>query len=749
MRARAMLLAALGLWLAGAERVNVRADRPKRSARVVSYTIRARLDPAARTVTGDMDLVWRNPTGEPVDHLYFHLYLNAFTEGSTYLREREQAGRGPRRTREHAGSIRVVSMQREDGAELWTEKRREFVAPDDGNERDRTLARVALPAPVAPGDSLALRVRFRSRLPRVLRRTGWAGDPDDPDDLFFMVAQWFPKIAVASRGEDGEPRWNAHQFHLDTEFFSDYGTYLVSLTVPEGYVVGATGRATAAPTKADDGGVTWVFRQQDVHDFAWAASPHFVVEEYAWDAAGFLASLDEDRPEMAKRLRDLERRTAMHLGRPVEELRPAQSIAVRLLLQPDHAGEVAARFSRALGAALFCCGLWYGAYPYETLTLVDAPAGGPAAGGMEYPTLVTVRGDRLAPDYATRMERVTIHEFGHQYSYGLVGTNEFEEAWLDEGFTSFTDARVFEEAYGPRVSRTRYRPFHTPFLRPFAAPRIYPRVAKLLALDAWLGRAPVPWRAPDSLAAAPARNPLFDYLREMPALHLPSRVPVPAPLPARDWWLRARSHDAMAMPGWRFASRRDYAVNAYGKPTVFLYCLRGLMGEAVFDRALRAYAEEHRFGHPTTGDALAVLAKHAPHVDGFLRAMTDGAARLDAAILSADQREREDGRWAWTVRVQRRGRLPVPLEVRVDGETAWRWPAGLARDTTRTFRTVRDRPMEVVRLGPDWLRHVDGRLANNARVVGARPDRRAALVLAARWSLFAEEIVRTHAGLGR
>ncbi|MHC4819648.1 MAG: M1 family aminopeptidase [Planctomycetota bacterium] len=105
---------------------------------------------------------------------------------------------------------------------------------------------------------------------------------------------------------------------------------------------------------------------------------------------------------------------------------------------------------------------------------------------MEYPTLITVFGDRFAPDYAVGMEGVTIHEFGHQYFYGLIGTNEFEEAWLDEGFTSFTDARVYDVAYGTQRTRLRYGPVHQPYHRPFEAPSVFGRLRGFSQLEGWL-----------------------------------------------------------------------------------------------------------------------------------------------------------------------------------------------------------------------------------------------------------------------
>jgi hypothetical protein len=500
--------------------------------------------------------------------------------------------------------------------------------------------------------------------------------------------------------------------------------------------------------------VTVEHHQDDVHDFAWTASPHFHVDASRWSFDSFC---DRAPDGMGDRIRGLLARTARHLGRSEDEIRPAREVEVRLLLQPDHDG-LRDRYRAAVGAALACYQIWFGAYPYDVLTVVDPPAGGRAAGGMEYPTLITVGADRNAPEYATGLEGVTIHEFGHQYFYGLLGSNEFEEPWLDEGFTSYTDSRVFEVAYGPNVATTRYPPFHTPRHRPFEAPSVFGRMKALLRLDDWIGRIPHPWSRPEELLPVPRENGFWEYLRDLPFLHLDRRVPVVQPDGDRDSLHERASEDAMVMPGWHFASREDYRVNSYEKPAVFLYCLRGLMGEEAFDRALRAYAARHRFGHPTTRDFLAVLDEHAPDgqqalVAGFAEAMTSSAERLDVAVLEASQRDLGEGRFEWTVRVQRRGDIPVPVEVRAEDESGaverldlWE---SRGRETTRTIRVVRDRRLRSVRLGPDWLRYVDKSVANDARRADGSRDGRPAAVLAARWSLYVEEIVRTYVGLAR
>ena len=145
-----------------------------------------------------------------------------YGRASTFMRE-VAASDDPPEELKHPGSIEIETMTTADGADLLPALA--FVAPDDDNEKDRTLARVQLPAAVQANGELALRMTFKSTLPRVMSRTGWAGDPDKESDLFFMVAQWFPKIAVLRQTPEGELHWNAHQFHWVTEFFADYGEF--------------------------------------------------------------------------------------------------------------------------------------------------------------------------------------------------------------------------------------------------------------------------------------------------------------------------------------------------------------------------------------------------------------------------------------------------------------------------------------------------------------------------------------------
>jgi len=382
--------ALLALAVAGA------AARPSAAAelapRVASYAIDVTLDADARALSGTAVLRWRNPSRTPVDELYLHLYLNAFANNRTSLMTgmREEAEKFLSRHADPWGRIDLVGIhigERDVGGDL------EFVSPDDGNPNDHTLARLPLARPVRPGETLEVRFDFAARLPRLFMRGGHAAP-------FFFVSQWFPKVAVFKDG-----RWRAHQYHAESEFFADFGTYDVRLTVPASYVLGFTGEQREERDNGD-GTKTVLVHAEDVHDFAWTADPRFrVIDEHIDD------------------------------------------VRVRLLLQPQHLAQ-APRFLDALRAAMTRYADWFGPYPYPVLTLVDPGPGGFGAAGMEYPMLITVGTAWWMPSGLRLPEVLTVHEFGHQYWYGMVANDEVNEAWLDEGINSYVEGVIMDETYG-------------------------------------------------------------------------------------------------------------------------------------------------------------------------------------------------------------------------------------------------------------------------------------------------------------
>jgi Peptidase family M1 domain len=359
---------------------------------VASYTLRARLDPVAHTVHGEGTITWRNASSKPISELWMHLYLNAFKNQSSVFMRAPIGGFRGSQIPSAWGSIDVKKLVLVDGErrESLLEKM-ETRRPDDEDETD---ARVPLPREVPPGSEITLEVEWDDKMPSVVERTGYDGS-------FHMIAQWFPKIAKLER--DGT---FAHfPFHHLGEFYSDYGKYDVTLDVPDGFIVGATGPVTE--TKNEAGRHIERRVQEDIHDFAWTA----------WDK--------------------YQTRKENILG-----------VDVTVLFPPGY-DDHAERELETMRFALPHYGARYGKYPYPVLTVVHPPATASEAGGMEYPTLITTGQPSWLPRGLYFPEAVTIHEFGHQYFYGLCASNEDAWPFLDEGLNQYAESEAMTAWKGP------------------------------------------------------------------------------------------------------------------------------------------------------------------------------------------------------------------------------------------------------------------------------------------------------------
>ncbi len=530
---------------------------------VVEYTILTSLDTVEKTLDGTERLVWRNPSGDPVSELRFHLYLNAFKNNrSTFMRESGGQLRGDRAGTKPGdwGWIDVASMKTAGGQDLRPGAR--FIQPDGNDPSDETVLLVPLPAPVPPHGEIALDIAFHAKLPRIFARTGYVRD-------YFLVGQWFPKIGVyepAGMRNRRTGAWNCHAFHANSEFYADYGNYDVTFTVPSNFHVGATGKQVSATQK--DGRTAYRYVQKDVHDFAWTADPRTLVTEFTFDPA-------RDIPE------GWARKAADELGLTEAEI-ALKPVSVRLLLQPGHE-KARERYIRSAKEGISYYGLWYGYYPYETLTIVDPPDDGGGSGGMEYPTFIT----GLAPSALLHfplnrvriVENVTIHEFGHEYWYGMVGSNEFEESWLDEGLNTDSEYRTMALAYGPR---------------------------DVVNFPGGLGM--------DSMSVAHG-----EYA------HLANLDPI----------------DRCA---WCFADGA-YGVNSYMKVGLFMAQLKNDLGVRAFSRAQRAYFQKWSFRHPNTNDFFDTFEQSTGRdLSTYRRNVVSGTSLLDWQVVRAKSRE-ADGDW--------------------------------------------------------------------------------------------------------
>ncbi|MEZ6018788.1 MAG: M1 family metallopeptidase [Planctomycetota bacterium] len=427
------------------------------------YVIRAQVEPGERALQGSLTLRWHNGTDTAASELWFHLHHNAYANNrSTHLSESDGMLRGVKMTDGWGWQkITAISAQGQDltaGID-WMVSAVPEGAQEPDDIGDRTIFRVTLPEPVAPGADVEVAIEWQSQIPRVRRRTGIKDD-------FLLMSHWFPKLGVF----EGQKGWNCHRFHMNTEFYADYGTYDVTIDLPERFAegpdeqgrwtakVGASGAMAEAPRVQDGRLVVRYLAPSEgdrayndpitgsaplVHGFAWTADPGYRVHRQRFVYADWAAKYQTEVQAAAIAFR-----------RPVEQLR-LRDVQVNVLIQPEHEGQWQRHFD-ATCAALFFYGLWWGEYPYEEITVVDPAFGASGAGGMEYPTLFTAGTRRYTEPAMHSPESVTVHEAGHQFWYGLVGNNEYEAAWLDEGFNSYTDSEVLWRHYGPSRDETRY-----------------------------------------------------------------------------------------------------------------------------------------------------------------------------------------------------------------------------------------------------------------------------------------------------
>ncbi len=655
---------------------------PEVSPRNASYAIEARLDPDKRTITGSLVLEWRNTSDEALSTFPFHLYWNAFRNNlSTTARGEGRRAPGDRKREDRTfGWIQVKSVrlvgEAAEGATIQDLTPTIRYLNEDGNTDDRTVMQVRTARPIGAGETGRFRVEWDSLVPYgSIGRAGWVHD-------YHFIAQWFPKIGVFGKGG-----WNCHPFYPWTEFFSDFGVYDVRLTLPRGFVVGATGRLEEKRDNPD-GTETFRFVQEDVHDFAWTASRRFLERRARFDDPGYP---------------------------PVD---------VRLLLQPEHA-HLAERYLEATKIALRTYGTWSAPYPYPQITVVD-PAYGSSSGGMEYPTLFTGGASVFAPRELQSPEGVTIHEAGHQFWYGLVANNEFEEAWLDEGFDTYMTSKATDHSLGPEGWGRRY------FGGRGRGERAgWPVVAPGVEIP----------RGSDSLAE----------LRDV------------------------GEEDVMAKKAWTYRDGGSYGLNSYGKPALVLQTLEGLLGEETMVKVLRTYARRYRFAHPTTGDFIATvdevtgqdwrwffdqtffssdLCDYAVEVKsesvrtpaGWFEGR-DGKLELKAPATS-DRRCDDEGPFDSRVTVVRHGEVLLPVELQVDfadGRTVRETWDG--RDRWTLFRYEGAKVVRAV-VDPHHKIAIDVDPTNNEWLAENGPARRAATKWAARYLFWLQNLLELHTVVG-
>jgi hypothetical protein len=472
-----------------------------------NYNIEAKLDTANHQIHGHLALSYTNHSPQSLPFLWFHLWPKAYSDRrSEFSKRKTESGSldfhfAPKTERGDLDSL-AFSVN---GIALKTETHPQWV----------DVIKVYLTEPLAPGKSILISTPFRTTIPTNFSRLGREGNA-------YQISQWYPKPAVYdAKG------WHPMPYLDQGEFYSEFGSFSVKITVPAGYVVAATG-ACKTPEEnqliqalvagesivAPQGTRTFEYHLDNIHDFAWFADPDFQICQKEFS------------------------------------LPSGKNITARAFYKKDNQNiwqygcEYLERSVR-----------WYshkvGDYPYEMVSAVDGAL--LAGGGMEYPTITVIGsvGD------TSGLEQVILHEVGHNWFYGILGSNERIYPWMDEGINSY-----YEELYTHKKQAEAQK------------------------------------ANPDSLK--PTLN--------VNGLKLNIGIGSMRDLAEVAWVHTHRQGNALppGAPSDHF-SQIGYGVVIYGYAARLMDYLEAYLGTELFDKAMQEYYKRWSFKHPYPEDMQAVL----------------------------------------------------------------------------------------------------------------------------------------------
>lgn len=378
----------------------------------VAYTIQVTLDDKNDELRGFENLIYKNNSPDELTYIYMHLWPNAYHDNNTALgHQLKEDGNlffyyAKAKDRGYIDSLNF----KVDGvdAELVYDKE----TPD--------IAKLFLPHPLQPGGQISITTPFHVKIPAgVISRLGHIGQQ-------YQITQWYPKPAVYDRNG-----WNQIPYLNQGEFYSEFGTYDVFITLPKNYVLGSTGDLIDNPEekkflddlaektkdissydKKDDSFPessselkTVHYHQEHVHDFAWFCDKRY------------------------------------HVLKGEVELPHTKKKVTTWVMFTNQYADLWKKSISYVNDALYYYSLWNGDYTYDVCTAVDGALS--AGGGMEYPNITVIGGvqsDRM-------LDIVITHEVGHNWFYGMLGSNERRHAWMDEGINSANEMRYTMTKY--------------------------------------------------------------------------------------------------------------------------------------------------------------------------------------------------------------------------------------------------------------------------------------------------------------
>ncbi len=369
--------------------------QPDRWQQRVKYTMVIDMDVVANRFTGKQHLEYTNNSPTSLKRVFYHLYWNAFQPNSSMDVRSQELGKiligGEKQDWDARVTDRISKL---DSSEIGYQKiiSLKMNGITQPFKYHGTILEVDLITPVQPKSTVVFDMDFAAQVPLQIRRSG----RDNPQTMVrYSMSQWYPLLC-----EYDYEGWHPTPY-VAREFYGVWGDYDVTISIDKTYKLGGTGNlvnaneigwgydTTGTPLKPIVAPKrTWHFTGNNIHDFVWAADPGYT-----------------------------------HVSRKIR-----QGLTINLIYkQTDSISD--AKWLSVLDMAQNSFPYiekTFGAYPYKQYSFIEG-----GDGGMEYPMATLL----ASPAGAT-------HELMHSWYQGMLGTNESEYAWMDEGFAQYSGRRV-------------------------------------------------------------------------------------------------------------------------------------------------------------------------------------------------------------------------------------------------------------------------------------------------------------------
>ncbi len=505
----------------------------------VDYKIQVSLNDETHFLDAFLTLKYTNNSPDVLSEIWFHLWPNGYKNTTT------------------AFALQQLNVANNTSFFYSKEKNRGYIDSLDfsvnGVKTNLTyhqtwidVAKIDLNSALNPGDSIIITTPFRVKIPGSYSRMGRVKNS-------YQITQWYPKPAVYDING-----WNTMPYLDQGEFYSEFGSFNVSITTPQNYVIAATGElqdsiekewlkdrilyyngASSREEQTASSALlkTITFKQDSIHDFAWFADKDFYVFEGE------------------QMLKDSSKKIKTYLySKNSYDKTGVEYVNKGVLFYSDKVGK----------------------YPYSSASAVIGPL--KAGGGMEYPMITVV-------SYLD--EQTIIHEIGHNWFYGILGSDERTYPWMDESINTYYENRLDNDLAKKSNGNS--------FIKNYSKKNSYSGIGDGLKI-------------------------------------------------AYQYAMLRNTDQAVNLPSTDFTSS-NYGGIVYGKGAYIFGLLQSYLGDTLFDKAMKNYYEQWKFKHPLPDDfRLSIEKSTAKNLDWFFNDLLATTKTYDYKIMAIKFKQKKDSK---------------------------------------------------------------------------------------------------------